>query len=128
MSRKLDEFDYKTIFNNPKYLALKHETVTCKKEPMVILTKIGISILKEKWGKVVNKNGNKSTNVINPKLTLYLERHDDAITYDNFILKLVLAFYTKPERYRMHGKKLFSFYCILRFFKSIFDEEKLLPP
>ena len=101
----MDEFDYKTIFNNTKYLALKHETENNnKKEPMVILTKSGISILKEKWGKAVNKNGDKSTNAINPKSTIYLERRGDAQIYDNFLLNLVLPFYTEPERYMMSKK------------------------
>ena len=102
LSGRLDELDYKTVFSNTKYLALKHETESKKmKEPMVILTKSGIRILKEKWGIMVNKNGYKSTNAINLNSTKYLERSGDTQKLDDYLLNLVLPFYTKPERYRM---------------------------
>ena len=92
--------DYKTIFNNVKYLALKHETGNSeKKDPMVILTKSGIGVLREKWGETVNKYGDKSTNAEYPKAPISRERHADAQRYDNLLLDQLLPFYTPPERY-----------------------------
>ena len=99
MGPRLDDGDYKTICNNVKYLALKEETVKGNmKFPMVILTKSGVSYLKEKWGRSVNKNGERSNNKENQPTTTSTEGHADAQRIDNDLINLILPFFTDPER------------------------------
>ena len=99
MGPRLDDGDYKTICNNVKYLALKEETVKGNmKFPMVIVAKSGVSYLKEKWGRSVNKNGERSNNKENQPTTSSTERHADAQRIDNDLINLILPFFTDPER------------------------------
>ena len=95
----MDQNDYNTICDNVKYLALKHETAAgCVDEPLVILTKSGVSYLKQQWGKTVNKNGKKCKNAENNPPPQTFARHADAQRVDNDLLNIVLPFYKDPER------------------------------
>ena len=96
---RLDEGDYKTICNNVKYLALKEETVHGnKKDPMVTLTKSGVSYLEEKWGISVDKKGEKRNNKGNRTPTTLSEQHANVQRLDNHLINLILPFFTDPER------------------------------
>ena len=96
---RLDEGDYKTICNNVKYLALKEETVHGnKKDPMVTLTKSGVSYLEEKWGISVDKNGEKRTTKGNQTPKTSSEQRVDAQILDNHLINLILPFFTDPDR------------------------------
>jgi hypothetical protein len=94
---RLDEADLKTITSNPKYKALKKETMDKDSNgSLVILTKAGVAYLKETCGADVDKNGVKrqERNACTP---ISAKRHKNAQKVDNDLLNLVLPFFTDPE-------------------------------
>ena len=98
MATRLDEADYKTIFNTTKYHTLKKEaTSTNLKEPLVTLTKSGIIYLKENVGLNVDKNGVKR---LDPKMFTPISnaRHRDAQRFDNRLITLTQPFYNEPKK------------------------------
>ena len=91
------------MIENVKYKALKHETVH-KTDPMVLLHASGVAYLKETWGLVVNKNGEKRKLKESRKET---EEKFAASSLDikagyvqsvnNQILRLITDYYTPPD-------------------------------
>ena len=99
LAPRLDDGDYKTICNNVKYHVLKEETINgSTKDPMVILTKSGVTYLKEKLGVSVDKNGTKRTNKENQTPKTSAKHHAEAQRLDNHLINLILPFFTDPER------------------------------
>ena len=81
---RLDDGDFKTIVEYPKYLALKHETVQ-KSDHLVYLNPSGVAYLRDVWGKNVNKCGEKR----NSKETVkesekHFKRRRSAIRQSNY--------------------------------------------
>jgi hypothetical protein len=100
LSVRLDEGDFKTIIENPKYKALKFETLQ-KTEPMVILNPSGVLYLKEKWGLNLNKNGEKRMLNETVKESVnhsVVNKQKDMQRLENRMLSLVTTYYTSPEK------------------------------
>ena len=101
---RLDDGDFKTIVENPKYLALKHETVQ-KSDHLVYLNPCGVAYLRDVWGKNVNKCGEKRNSKETVKES---ENHTsasflaapkgDVQRFDNRIMNLTAGFFSAPEK------------------------------
>ena len=97
---RLNIDDFKTINQNPKYLALRQESVLgAAEDPLVILTKSGVDYLKKQWGKSVNKNGKRCPSSNDSRQPIPATRRGDAQRCDNLIFNLILPYYTAPVRY-----------------------------
>ena len=106
---RLDEGDFKTIVNNPKYKALKQETVqnvVRDEERMVMLTGRGVAYLRDNWSLTVTKYGSKRKHHETLKENEKPGPSSGSIVnlaeinrFNDRILKLVNRFYTEPTRY-----------------------------
>jgi hypothetical protein len=97
---RLDEGDFKTIIENPKYKALKFETMQ-KTEPMVILNPSGVLYLKEKWGLNLNKNGEKrmlNETIKESEIHCVANKQKEMQRLENRMINLVTTYYTSPEK------------------------------
>ena len=99
LGNRLDEGDYRTIMDNHKYKILKYETDN-RINGMIVLNPSGVSLLKEKWGLTVNKNGDKRRNhdtLPGGEKEMISLRKKDIRKLNNRILKLVLSYYHEPK-------------------------------
>ena len=99
LGNRLDEGDYRTIIDNPKYKVLKHETEN-KIKGMIILNPSGVTLLKDKWGLSVNKNGDKRLKhdtLPQGDKEMIAGRMKDIQKLNNKILNLVLGYYHEPK-------------------------------
>ena len=104
LAPRLDEADFRTMMDNPKYKALKHEN-TNKTDTMLVLTPTGVNYLKEQWGINVNKNGEKrkrgETLTERDKIlqsSSLSVKNGDLQKFNNRILDLVDLYFTIPEK------------------------------
>ena len=76
---------------------MKQETLNGDmKDPLLQLTRNGISFLSEKWSKTVNKNGKTIAKKENELPATPPVRHADTQKYDNKLYKIIFPFYTPP--------------------------------
>lgn len=99
LSPRLDDADFKTIVDNPKYKVLKHETMT-QTSGMVILHPSGVAYLNDTWNLKVNKNGEKrlknDTMRENEKVFLG-NKAKEMHRLNNRIRDLVAQYYQDPK-------------------------------